>query len=487
MTGHALADRRLHPGTMGLRLLKGLPQTVLVFPAILTAASDIGWRYFLPIAAASIILSALARWIAWRCFRYGIGPGELVIEQGVIQRSRRTIPFDRIQDVDFEQGPLHRILGLVRLRFETGGQGADEGVLDSVAVAEAERLRAAVRGRPAEAAPGGAGIGGDADAPVFSMSFGRVLLSGLFDFSLLWIAGIFALLQTFSNWLPFDIRDIGSWIGLAERNLAGRVTPGAVATMLLLAVALGLAGGVATALTRDFGFRLTSEPAGFRCRRGLLTRRDMLILRARIQLGLILSGPVGRAAGYQELAFQTLGTGDGARGGGLQDAAPFADDREIAAILSATAALRPPGDTPLARVSRRHVWKAAVPVAAFGAAAVAIAAMAQPALILFGLAIPPVIAIAIVERGAHRYALDRDLLFVQAGYWRRRLWIVPLASVQAMTLRRTWLQRRLGVATLILDTAGAASGAGAAIRDLRIDPAEALLSAVTERNRNGWV
>src|SRR3546814_11498903 len=36
---------------------------------------------------------------------------------------------------------------------------------------------------------------------VFAMDVGRVFVSGLFNFSLLWIAGLFALLQTFDDWL----------------------------------------------------------------------------------------------------------------------------------------------------------------------------------------------------------------------------------------------------------------------------------------------
>nr|WP_246623335.1 PH domain-containing protein [Sphingomonas colocasiae] len=447
-------------------------------------ASDIGWRYFLPIAAGSLALSGLVRWVAWRCFRYGVGSGELVIEQGLIQRSRRTIPFDRIQDVDFEQGPLHRIFGLVRLRFETGGQGADEGVLDSVMVAEAERIRAAVRGAPRaiasdETAP--------AAAPLFIMPLGRVILSGLFNFSLLWIAGIFAVLQSASDWLPFDVRDIGAWIGLAERNLAGRVTPGAIAGVLLLAIMLGLASGVVKTLMRDFGFRLTRERTGFRCERGLLTRRDMLIPRTRIQLGQLLSGPVRRAAGFQTLAFQTLGMGEGEDGGGSQDAAPFARSDEIAAILAETGRLRLPGDARLIRVSRRHVWKALLPAAVILSVFVVVATMFDPRLILTGLAVPALLAFMLAERRSHRYVLDRDLLFIQAGFWRRALWILPIANIQTFGLRRNWLQRRLGLSTLIFDTAGAASGCGAAIRDLRNDLADALLHDVTERNRNGRV
>lgn len=486
MSDAAVADRRLHPGTMALRVLKGLPQTLLVFPAILTAASNVRWYYFLPIAAASLALSALAGWIAWRRFRYGVAPGELVIEKGLIQRSRRTIPFERIQDVDFEQGPLHRLFGLVRLRFETGAEGNDEGTLDSVTIGEAERLRAAIRAGRGQGRPELPSSGTIDDAPLFAMDVGRVILFGLFNFSMLWLAGIFAMLQTVSDWLPFEIYDVSAWLGLAERNLGSTLTVGAIVGLLLLATVLGLASGVVSTLARDFGFRLTLEPAGFRRQRGLLTRTEMLIPRARIQLALVQSGPLRRMLGWQRLRFQTLGTSGAAADGGLQDAAPFARSEEVDAILSATGRLRRPDPAQLARVSQRHVWKAVALAALAPLVAVIVASVVMPALILTIFAVPPLVAFAIVERRCHLYALDRDLLFVQTGWWRRRIWIVPIDAVQTVTMRRSWLQRVLDLATLEFDTAGASFG-GPAIRDVHIELAEKLADAMTERNRNGWV
>jgi putative membrane protein len=486
VTDAAVADRRLHPGTMALRILKGLPQTLLLFPAILTAASNVRWYYFLPIAAASLAVSALAGWIAWRRFLYGVAPGELVIERGLIQRSRRTIPFERIQDVDFEQGPLHRLFGLVRLRFETGGEGGDEGTLDSVTVAEAERLRTAIRAGRGQAVSNVSSPGAVDGAPLFAMDIGRVILFGLFNFSMLWLAGIFAMLQTASSWLPFDLYDISAWLGLAERNLGGRVTAGAIVGVLLLAIVLGLASGVVSTLARDFGFRLALEPAGFRRQRGLLTRSEMLIPRARIQLALIQSGPLRRMLGWQSLRFQTLGMGKAAADGGLQDAAPFARAEEVDAILATTGRLGRPDPVQLVRVSRRHVWKAVILAALVPLVAVIVATMVMPVLILTALAVPPLVIFAIVERRCHRYARDETLLFVQTGYWRRRIWIVPVEAIQAVTIRRSWLQRRLDLATLEFDTAGASYG-GPAIRDVDTGLAVALADTVTERNRNGWV
>ena len=72
---------------------------------------------------------------------------------------------------------------------------------------------------------------------------------------------------------------------------------------------------------------------------------------------------------------------------------------------------------------------------------------------------------------------------VERGVWRQRLWIVPIANVQAMSLSRGLLQRRLGLATLAVDTAGAPLLNIPRIVDLRLDFAERLAAEISLRRR----
>ena len=67
---------------------------------------------------------------------------------------------------------------------------------------------------------------------VFAMTPLRVLTAGLFNFSLLYLAGLFGLLQTFRGFLPFDVHDPGRWLGLVEEGAGDRVTAGAIVARL---------------------------------------------------------------------------------------------------------------------------------------------------------------------------------------------------------------------------------------------------------------
>ena len=79
----------------------------------------------------------------WRRFEYRVGANEIRIDSGILNRTHRSIPFDRIQDVDISQGPVARLLGLARVKFETGGSAGakeDDGALAAIALDRAEAL-----------------------------------------------------------------------------------------------------------------------------------------------------------------------------------------------------------------------------------------------------------------------------------------------------------------------------------------------------------
>jgi putative membrane protein len=129
-------------------------------------------------------------------------------------------------------------------------------------------------------------------------------------------------------------------------------------------------------------------------------------------------------------------------------------------------------------VSRRHVVRALTASLLPALAAILIGgAFFPPALLLLAL-LPLLGASAALQRRFHRYALDGDLLFISRGVWRQRLWVVPVANAQATSVARSWLQRRLGLATLSVDTAGAPVLKGARIIDLRLETAQALAAEI---------
>ena len=122
-----------------------------ILPAVAIAFSGIGSGSRLAVALgvglAAVLVGTLARYLAWRRLTYTIGPADIRVEKGLISRTARAVPYERIQDVSLEARLVPRLLGLVAVRFETGAGGAEDIKLEYLSAAEGERLRQLVRAR----------------------------------------------------------------------------------------------------------------------------------------------------------------------------------------------------------------------------------------------------------------------------------------------------------------------------------------------------
>ncbi len=478
MSETVAADLRLHPATLAIRALERLPEFVLGLPAAAYFIGDVGIGAVLAIAVVGLIGSFGYALLYWSRFSYGLGEQQLVIESGILSRNRRTIPFDRIQDVSLEQKLLARIFGVSIVRIETGSSGNDEGKLDCVSRAEADRLRDVIRRYRAEAAGGAAQPpeAGEAraEAPaLFAMNIGRVLLAGLFNFSLVFLAIIGAAWQYLGNYVPVRYLDPELWIEDERVGPIGSLSLAAALALLLVLVLIGMITGVARTLARDYGFRLTRTESGLRRLRGLFTHTDVVIPLRRIQAAIISTGIVRRHFGWHELALQSLGS-DGSDGT-HHVAAAFARAGEIGPILDEIDLPLPPGADAFERVSPRSMWRSRIEAGAVLAVAIPVAGYIWP----FGwllLALVPLLAIVpVLQFRAHGHCEQGGVIFVRHGVRRPKIVILPRAKIQSLTLRRNLLQRALGLASLIVGTAGGSRASPLKIDDLDNDIAHRLL------------
>ena len=462
----APVPRRLHPATLVARWLKIVPQMGAAGIAIFATGRGKGLTFFLLFLAFALVVGGLFAFLYWWRFTYRVGANEIVIEKGLLRRQRRVIPFDRVQDIAVEQRLLARLFGTAKVKIETGGAAKDEGSLDMIAIADARALRDLVRHgpRPADVA---------AQAPVeepvlFEMDLGRLLYSGLFGFSLVFLAVISGALQQLDQLGLFNWSD---WF-TSERagQAAGFVTLKLGFVLAGLVLALGLIAGVARTTARDFGFRLTRTEKGLRRKRGLFTLSEVVIPIRRTQVALIESGAIGRLLGWYRLSFQTLGADQ--KEGGVQVAAPFARMEEILPILAIAGFPEPPPRGDFHGVPRRAIVRQAAPALALGALAVVASLWFDARAGIVAAALLVLAILAVLRWRKHARALGDRALFVSSGLLKRRLWIVPYEKAQTIRVSRGPIQRALKLSNLLLDTAGSGALRSPEMHDLDEDEAE---------------
>lgn len=476
--------KRVHPGTIAIDFLRRAPQTVIGLPAIAgyTSGRSIGW-ILLAAAVLGAVMLAIT-WVGWRRFTYTVAEHELVIERGLLNHSRRSIPLARIQDVSIERKPLARLFGLAEVKVETGGGEKDEAVLDSVSLAEAERLRAALRGHHAPTVPPESGDIGVAAADaaalpvIFRMSLPRVLLLGIFSFSLVWIAALFGVLQFFDQFIDFGIDRARDWAEVAKDEVQARFSIAAALAVAGVALVLGVVSGVVRTTLRDYGFTLRAGGGRFRRTRGLLTRSEVVVAMRRIQLAMVQRGPLRGALGWNALSFQTLGGSNDPSG--RQTMAPLAREHEVAWIVE-TAGLPHFERLPLRPVAAGHVIRCVLMALPWPLLMLGAALAVTPFAWLGSLLLIPIAGAALLQRRFHRYALRDTSLQVMRGVIAQRDWIVPFENVQTVTLRAGLIQRWLGVASVLVDTAGAGGGGAPDVVDLNRADARTLATGLVER------
>lgn len=468
------APRRLSLRTLVVHPVRQLGSLIVPLAALLFVGGALDSQRV--IVFPLVILFAVAfSLLRWATFTYRVREDKLEIAQGVLNRQTRSIPLDRIRGVDVTASPLHRLLGIavVRVDAAAGGETQQEGELDAVTAAEAELLRASLLRRATQARePAGAEAGPqyrEAGRPYHEETEGAesVILARL---KLRWYlyapltAYLFVPLAVLGAGIGFLIELGGRAGALSEENLRRAFEVGA-AMPYILAAAGGALFLVAAPLVAIGAFALTNWNFTLRRRggsivgeRGLLSRRSVSLERERIRGWDLREGLLQRTAGAAGLRALVTGLGDVENRADLLPIAPRTE--ALAAADRAVGPFHGPLLDHPAAARNRRLFRAIAPWLA-GAIAAEVAGLHWLALGLL------VLALLGVPLGLDRYrslghASDDERLSVRSGSLVRRQAVIERRAVVGWAIRQTWLQRRVGVVTLVAGV-GAGTGGYAAV------------------------
>ncbi|MGW4470603.1 PH domain-containing protein [Nonomuraea sp. NPDC004354] len=458
---------KLSPKVLLIDPVRMLPSLLVPLVGVLFVGGfsprSFGW------AAVGVVGAVVFAVVRWATFSYRVAGDRLEIRRSLISRSVRTIPLERIRGVDVSTPPMHRLLGLAVVKIDTGasGGGEQEGELDGVTVAEAERLKSVLLRRARAVRAEEARQPGDTltEAPppppeervIVKVPRAWLLygpLSGAYLLTPFALAGgAIGLVLQWGN--DLGLRDVawyaGEWLWRHPLLI--------VAAVVLLVLAMPFVATVMYAVF-NWDFTLTEREGYLVAERGLITRRSVSLEARRTRGYEIVDALAERKAGVVRMWAIVTGLGDSETRGQLLPDVPRPMALEVAAraVGPFTAPLRP--HPPIAR--NRRLFRAIAPwlavAAAFAVLALATGTglwwlVAGVALVLAGLGLP---------LGDDRYrslghGYDGRLLSVRSGSLRRAQAVVERRAVVGWRLRQTWFQRRAGVFTLI---AGVGAGKG---------------------------
>lgn len=331
--------------------------------------------------------------LSWMFTRYVIDGTELRMNSGIITKSSRRIPYERIQSVDIAEPLVARIFGLAELRIEMAGGKNSRTSLRFLKLDDAGALRRVLLDRThgrvtSEEAP-------DEQRSVITVVPPlRIIIGTLLSLDFLFAAvGTIALLVAaiwFGNVIAF----------------AGGIIP----------LASWLVQIVGQRVIQQWDFTLSRGERGLRIERGLLSRTSQTIPYDRVQ-GIAIKEPlVWRRLGWQRLEV---------------DVAGYASQGSESEGNNANSTLLPISDAPLANAIIAELLPGADPT-------IGNRTYASPRSWWFA----PI-------GFRYRWVAANDSTFVASEGWiQRTTSIVPHHKTQSVELSQGPLQRRLGLATV---------------------------------------
>ncbi len=279
----------------------------------------------LSVLAVVLVLTAIF-WLMWRFHSFRITDDTVEVRSGVLFRSHRRAPLDRVQGVNLTRPMIARLLGMAKL--EIVGAGTDANMkLDYLSTGSAEAVRAdilrlasglrlaearakdAASGRPSLVDAASAVVaeaiddlltGGEEPAAepksVVHIPVERLLLSHVFSTSTLWLAALIALIV------------VGAVVG----------TPWVLFSVV--PAVIGFGAYWVRRVVRALRYAIAPTPDGVRITYGLLTTVTEILPPGRIHAVEVSQEILWRPAGWWRVTVNRL---HGHSGGGGSDASLF--------------------------------------------------------------------------------------------------------------------------------------------------------------------
>ncbi len=502
----APVERRLHPWSWLFVLLTNLRHIALPAIALLVFGRGEAWEL---LGALAALLLALHSVIYSLGFRWRIADGELVIREGIIDRTERHLPFARIQNVSQRRNILHRLFKVTELRIESAGGTEPEARMVVIALREAEDLEALLRRRTRAGVDAGSADAVIADTPRTLLRLGAGELARLGIASNRGLVVVAAAIGAIAQ-LGYDpsklpgVRGVWNWIeswsGDWFRGLGPFDVVISVIVLLFMALLALRVLSVLLALFRHWGFVLERDGRRVATEEGLLTRVRAGAAVDRIQRVCVEETLLMRLMRRQALRIDVAGgiTLDGDdRGQRLRWLTPIAPPAVVAGLVHE---LLPTLAVDRAQWLRLHprAWRRLVTAPSVlltvGLVLLAIGrgGPADPMLpLLIAVWLGGLLFILLHARGWARwarYAHDGGRLAFREGWLSRRWTSVEIARIQAVAIEAGPLDRWAGMATVAVDVAGTPFGsASLAIPYLPRAEAEALHARLAAAITHGGV
>lgn len=277
------------------------------FPLILVFALQLRKFYrpeflwgFLGLAIIAIVAATLH----YYRFHFLVDDRYLKISSGVLRRKKLDIPFDRIQNIEFEENVLHQVLDVVRLKVDTAGSASEEFSFHALKRAQALELRDYILKDQSVTVSDQANSQQNEKNLIQKLSLLDIVKVGVSQNHF----RTFGIIVAFIIGLQDDVGNLlgDEFVNRAIDSSESLIMQGGWMLFRLLLLAFGLIfiGTIIYTFFRYFDFKWLRTRSGFIVEAGLLNRKEQTALLEKIQIVQWIRGPLKRLFGIGTLKFR---------------------------------------------------------------------------------------------------------------------------------------------------------------------------------------
>lgn len=488
--------KRIHPLTMVIELGRFLRQFALALVVFaftfLRGGSGDTFELFATGIGAFAVVGALVRYLT---YGYRVQSGVLSIKQGVITKKNRTIPLDRIQNINISRSVLHRLLGLADLQIETAGGAEPEARLSALTEADARVLRADLLAQSGlEKPPAAEGEAPAESRVVYQATPREIFYAGATENRALAIIAALMGLTAFGG--QEELADgLLDQIPMVERT-DWRFWAIAVLGFLFI----GWLVSIGSAFLQYWNFTLRFSGSDLRRKYGLANQVENIVPLRRIQIVRIAQSPLQRLFSFAKMHVETAGSmiSQATQSGQQQQAS---SGSVIAPLLGTD---RVPGMLQMVLLSARWPesgWRKISPKSIARRLRAALFGGIIPALVIGGaghlsdrypwwwgaVAYAGFLALsyvgAVLRYRTTRWHRQEETMVAQEGVLGRSAKVAPVGKIQSLTVRQSPIQRRLGLISMSFRAAAFSQSAEVTVEDLEEGEGMDLAQGLHDQNR----
>ncbi|GAB7257372.1 PH domain-containing protein [Polaribacter sp. OB-PA-B3] len=263
--------------------------------------------------AVLLIFLLIRAYLIFKNFKFKVEDKHFVLQKGIIKKTNTSIPFDRIQNINFKQNIIQQIINVHEVNVETAGSSKAEISIKALTFKDAKDLKNIVTIINKKQNLKADQIEIEEEKPLLKIGFLSLLKVSLTENHLQSLLLLFALLVGFFQ----QVNDLFKGLGKKEElsNFISNNTS-ALKTSVILIISLlvflsivAVISSIVRVFLRHFNLTMYLKNNAFEIYQGLTTKNSVVLKKEKVQHITISHNPVKKKLGISFITFKQAVSG----------------------------------------------------------------------------------------------------------------------------------------------------------------------------------